>query len=505
MALPKFALDPVVVGPGLTGRTVRRVYTTDLLDSGDFLVGGELVLTSMVWLHDDEDAERFVGVLAAAGAAGLVTGGRLLGRIPDSVIDACRAHDMPLLSASSGVSYEELSRVVIIALEREHGRRIAGTAEQQRLIVSATVAGGLSGLVEEMARVVGVPFLLTSLAGRAVVHSSPAPAIDAAVLAGAARRSPSVPALAPGPGGVWSVFPIGARTEPAAFLAGCGDAATWSEDNRVLVEMALELALLELGRERDREQTRRRLAGSTLQQVENDSDPVAAGLWFARHGLDPESPAWALAISSEGLPDWVDLGADLLDPASDGLGTVTIEDEEGTLVVLAADARGSIPQRIYARKGQLCGCIPPGAHIAIGAALASSGLSGMPQALQRARFANTLAARQPGPVRVVDDSGLATTESLLAYVPREIRVEFTDRLIGPLLRYDADHKADLLPTLRAFLECDGSWQAAAIRLHVHVNTLRYRIGRIGALTGTDPATVHGQANLFVALQAADWR
>ena len=79
---------------------------------------------------------------------------------------------------------------------------------------------------------------------------------------------------------------------------------------------------------------------------------------------------------------------------------------------------------------------------------------------------------------------------------------FTERLLGPLAEYDARHNAELLPTLRSFLACDGSWSACAGRMYVHVNTVRYRIGRIEALTGRDLSALPDRVDFFLALRGA---
>ena len=78
---------------------------------------------------------------------------------------------------------------------------------------------------------------------------------------------------------------------------------------------------------------------------------------------------------------------------------------------------------------------------------------------------------------------------------------FCDRLLGPLADYDTDHDAELLTTLRSFLACDGSWSACAQQLYVHVNTVRYRIGRIEALTGRDLSALPDRVDFVLALRA----
>jgi DNA-binding PucR family transcriptional regulator len=91
-------------------------------------------------------------------------------------------------------------------------------------------------------------------------------------------------------------------------------------------------------------------------------------------------------------------------------------------------------------------------------------------------------------------------ERLLASVPTPVLRSFTERLLGPLAEYDADHNAELLSTLRSFLACDGSWSACASRMYVHVNTVRYRIGRIEALTGRDLSALPDRVDFFLALR-----
>ena len=95
-----------------------------------------------------------------------------------------------------------------------------------------------------------------------------------------------------------------------------------------------------------------------------------------------------------------------------------------------------------------------------------------------------------------------THERLLASVPTSVLRSFTERLLGPLAEYDARHNAELLPTLRSFLACDGSWSACASRMYVHVNTVRYRIGRIEALTGRDLSALADRVDFFLALRGA---
>ena len=115
-----------------------------------------------------------------------------------------------------------------------------------------------------------------------------------------------------------------------------------------------------------------------------------------------------------------------------------------------------------------------------------------------------LLPEQAGPAGedVVAEAGPPLHELLLASVPTPVLRSSRDRLLGPLREYDDRHNAELLTTLRSFLACDGSWSACATRMYVHVNTVRYRISRVEALTGRDLSALADRVDFFLALRGA---
>lgn len=59
----------------------------------------------------------------------------------------------------------------------------------------------------------------------------------------------------------------------------------------------------------------------------------------------------------------------------------------------------------------------------------------------------------------------------------------SSRLLYPLKEHDREHKSDLLKTLAVYLSLDGNLKESAAFLHIHVNTLIYRLNRITEITG----------------------
>jgi hypothetical protein len=73
-------------------------------------------------------------------------------------------------------------------------------------------------------------------------------------------------------------------------------------------------------------------------------------------------------------------------------------------------------------------------------------------------------------------------------------------IVGPLAR---ERGTELEPTLRAFVGCHFERGATSEALHIHRNTLAYRLRRIEQITGLDLASPRDLAAVYAALQA-DW-
>ncbi|WP_255953767.1 PucR family transcriptional regulator [Streptomyces odontomachi] len=141
-----------------------------------------------------------------------------------------------------------------------------------------------------------------------------------------------------------------------------------------------------------------------------------------------------------------------------------------------------------------------GDRLTLGCSAVVQSAEGLRGALEEARHARRVAAARPGQVSAAGHDELASHVLLLPFVPDDVRRAFTARLLDPLRDYDRRHRAELVATLEAFLDSDGSWTRCATQLHLHVNTLRYRIGRIEQLTGRDLSRLEDKLDFFLALR-----
>jgi PucR C-terminal helix-turn-helix domain/GGDEF-like domain len=121
-----------------------------------------------------------------------------------------------------------------------------------------------------------------------------------------------------------------------------------------------------------------------------------------------------------------------------------------------------------------------------------------PSALRQARLA--YATADPGSHELVRYER-APIPILLASAP-DAAGTVAQSIIGPVLALPAVECEVLLGTLRVWFEEQGATSVAAAKLHVHRNTVRYRLKRVEDLTGRSLAEPTGIAELHLALAAA---
>ncbi|XMN05851.1 PucR family transcriptional regulator [Streptomyces griseobrunneus] len=123
-------------------------------------------------------------------------------------------------------------------------------------------------------------------------------------------------------------------------------------------------------------------------------------------------------------------------------------------------------------------------------------------ALEQARYALTAAVRTgsaDGAAQLTAVEDLTTLDALLAGIPAHLRTAFGVHALGPLADGTNPSHRMLLETLDTFLAHNGSWARTAEALHLHVNTVHYRIGRVELLTGRDLARLDHKLDLKTAL------
>jgi sugar diacid utilization regulator len=88
------------------------------------------------------------------------------------------------------------------------------------------------------------------------------------------------------------------------------------------------------------------------------------------------------------------------------------------------------------------------------------------------------------PNKVIHYGDLGVQRLLLQNTEEEL-IEFILEILGPLLQYEQFRKGELMPTLLLYLENNQQAKETAEALHIHANTLNYRLKRIKEILAAD--------------------
>lgn len=125
------------------------------------------------------------------------------------------------------------------------------------------------------------------------------------------------------------------------------------------------------------------------------------------------------------------------------------------------------------------------------------GADDYPAAVREAVFARRVAAYSSSGREVAASADLGMYR-LFAHIGGTAALRSTvQETLGPLIEADERTGSDLVHTLRVYLERDRRIAETARALHVHVNTLRYRIDRIAKLLDVD--LDDAESRFFVSL------
>ncbi|WP_172382391.1 GAF domain-containing protein [Streptomyces sp. MNP-20] len=295
--------------------------------------------------------------------------------------------------------------------------------------------------------------------------------------------------------GVW-VSAVLAGPELLGSIALGGRPDLTDSDRRLFERASLDTALLLLLR-RTVAEAEDRVRGELLDDLltaAHTSDPRRAerlALRARRLGVDLTEPTAVLVLHGE-----PDLRARLAARAIRHARTLRgLAGPQGGHVVLLAPtaAPGPLAERLAAELGEALG-----APVTVGAAGPATGPARLPAAhaeAQRCLRALTALGRA-GEGASLPDLGFVGV--LLG--DRTDVAGYVERVLGPVLAYDARRGTDLVRTLEAYFDQGASPARAKDVLHVHVNTVVQRLERTARLLGADWNTPARALELQLALR-----
>jgi PucR family transcriptional regulator, purine catabolism regulatory protein len=532
LAIDELALT-LVAGKDGVGRPIRWAHVSELKDPTRFLRGGEVLLTTGLGLRGGPGGQAgYVEQLARAGLAGLGLGlGFAFRTTPAAVVDAADRAGFPVFEVPFEVPFIAITEALFSRLVNEQYVLLqrAGTVQQtlSRLLVEEA---GLDAVLGAYARMTGTRALLLDLHGEVLAASA-----GAATLLEPRQVWAEVQALRPeanefslslsDEGGNRSLLPILVAGSPAGFLVlHRGDRP--EPFHQVVTHHLATAIALELAKARAVARTERRLVGDFLDALldgELSGHETRRRLRFLGFGGSPAVAVLVARPPAEGGEEALEgLRRLVEDRLSRRPGPYAASVHDRLVVALyeAADpaaarataeavADGVVARGVAARFGRGAPEADPRvlrrSYQEARFALEAAGAVGSPGPRRGGGGSSERAPRadEPGEPRVASVDDLGSHRLLLALQEDAALEAFSRGLLGPLRDYDRRQHGELVASLRAYLEHNGNWEAAARALAVHRHTLRYRIRRVAELTGRDLESAADRVEFWLALQAAD--
>jgi PucR family transcriptional regulator, purine catabolism regulatory protein len=490
--------------------------------------GGEMAFVpvkSIKLLDERLDLAQVMQSFADHGGVAMA----VIGDVPAGSIALADSLLMPLLRLPESAHANDVQqRVVRFILEQ---RTLLHERQQElhtQLMELALAGAGTPAIVERLATITGHAVAWQDLDGR-LRHASEgaqaAPVLEALERdhAAARRWAESVTVLASDPpvhefrlgaGGLARlVSPVPVRDGIGGLVSVIAPEAALDQVARLAVARAASASAIELDRERAVRTARDELEGefveSLLAGTYSSEDVIRERA--ERLGFDVDrGTVVLLARAAEAADASPRIRHQLLLAAHGWIkrrapGALCTVRGGALAAVLPHPDAAETPQlrRLAADLRMECAGAVGSEQVSVGAGRPKPGFAGVRASYREAEQALTMGTRLFGPGRVIGFGDLGLYRLLYALQGHAELRDFYDDQVRSLLDYDRRTGAGLMRTLEAFFRCHGSPTEMAQILHLHRNTVLYRLRRIeeiGRLRLDDPET---RLNLHLCLRVRE--
>lgn len=485
-ALQLVALNTHSRGGG--DREISWVATTELTDPAPFLRGGELVCTTALQDRTTQEWQDLVEQLVAVPVSALCIGtGLVHDEVPPALVTAAEATGLALVNSPVSVPFIQISRFVADRIFADKYELVRSSAAAQDQLLRELLDGRtLPHLMRSLARHLGraTQVSLVDRDGRWIAGHPQPPGTGQSVPTGRVQDSDETPEPT-------DEVPILVDREPLAYLRARGPQARPD-----LLLSAANVLGLEIARRHAVLRGRRLLAGQVLEDVVQGIGSMAESRRrLADLGLEPDETHRVLMGRAHGASEALTRHPTAILRLFDEVEErhVSAWSVDGVLFVLPTDVDAqAVAEVLLSRLKDR----DPRASVGVGSA--HPGIAGLRTSHLEARLALD---KGPGLHQAAE---LSVGAVLLAGADAATR-EVAESALRPLLKHDRDRGSELVSTLRAWLAHDCSAAATCAALHLHRNSLRYRLTQIRELTGRDLDSMTDRVDLWLALRGPNER
>jgi purine catabolism regulator len=469
---------------------ISWAHTSDLPNATDWLGPGDLLMSNGLNLPTEAAGQaRFLAELSSAGLSGLAVGDDMHAPpLTPAFLERAEELAFPVLAIPRDVPFVAVSRAVANANSDEEHERLV-RAVQLYDVLGGAMSSGRSGatLLRELGRQLDCRLLLldatTALPVLSAEAEPPAGLADRLV-ADLRERQGAFPGILRVDCNGTSALALRVPTKRPTALVALHDGERVPD--LALLQHAANITALEVERINAERDHALRLGSELLSaMLDRRIEPASADGQLREHGLRADNAVLVAFRPSASAGGHRNLHHEL---AQRELAHLVLWSPQRCLV--------AIPDTEEARLA-LRGAV--GAEVVLGVSDPLRRADRAPDASREARWAHTAAHKLGRPL-------VRYGEATPLFLPRTLgEAEIAaERVLGPILAYDEEHATELRRSLALFLDENRSWQRSAELLHVHKQTLVYRMHRVEELTGRDLRRTADVVELWLALRALEF-
>jgi len=527
----------VLAGARGLDRPVSSVTVGEVPDIAEWLSGGEIVLSTMFALTNDTDRQRdFCRRIMAAGAAALfVKPKRFVGAFPLDILEIAEKRGFPIVEVPQEVRWTRIMQEAMEVLIDRQASLLEKSQEIHRNLLNVVInGGGWEEVASAAARLIEKPVLVldVSLDPLGVSADFPWPEAELHRLLDQPAVRAEFEGLARSPSklmhlvqeGVPPLFavPIIVSHSCLGYVSTITERQELDEMEKVALEHAATVAAVEMARDQVRFETEVRLKGDFV-------DDLIGGRFSSEDSLLRRASFLGCDLSRGATVMVADVDEFERTMAERKLGEADVQrlkarffnrctrlvtdTEPSSLVSLKSDrvivfltgasavdskAIERLTERLQARAREVADL-----SVSVGVSRFTSELVGLRKAFEEALAALKVGRKLQGAASVMHFDGVGSYKLLLSiweHDPEELRSLYVET-IDPVDRYDAQNDSQLVKTLVTYLGNDENLSKTADDLFAHRHTIRYRLQKVGDLSGLSVFKSEEKERLSLGLKA----
>ncbi len=504
---------------GLERRVTWSCRMRARLPAFESVHGGELALLGISQLRRlDESLPHLLKSLHQEGVAAVAVAAPSSEALGEEACTLANQLHLPLILLPQSTSLEVIEREVITFVVSFRGEIERKATELSHQLMQLSIQGaGIQGICEQIANSCNKWVVVQDIEHHIRLQATPA---EASMLSLPATLDDQI---------LWQqgltqiLAPILIRYEVVGFLSLIGSDGDFDYLDRIILGQVVPILALEFAREKERSDVENRyqleafldvLQGNYQQPEEMlvrarllgyDLTTPQVVTIFEFHSDEPEHPPgspkaqWSRRVRDELLLAWPScwilhearrVTALLPLITADNHSNPSASDNENTLLTRV--------ERVHARLQQNNNAALPAYSIGIGRAARK--LQGIPQSYREAQQALEIGRQLFGENKIHPFAHLGIYRLLFLLKGQSELNDFYQETLGPLLNADTRGDGSLITTLEGYFRCNGNLSETARAMHLHRNSLLYRLGRIEEILGRSLDDPELRLSLQIALK-----